>query len=340
MSLIALTYNDGVPFIIGDILISSPGPQGNTPLPTFFEGVEGYLPDNRSYSPIELRQKTYIIGDYLAIALAGYVFEMEIFLGEIKNNFKYRECTYANVRSFLNDYSWETEFANSSLLLLFNDGKVFNTYRRGPCLISLSTTFGKLFASGSGAETFMTMASKAVDPPFPKELDALSSFYLKGRRNIVLTTKFIVSEKLTLNTLSDLWGAGFELIYFENNKLVKLNNLTHVMMIKDVGNEDERINFKVATINTGKYYNEVLVIDACDFKSKQVKKFFVLPIDFKPSEVDTSAVPSEISFPTNMVCISYIFDYRDKQFSIVTYLVYNTESKRTISINTVDNFIL
>ena len=89
MTLIACTLNYGYPVLLGDILMTSDKKGDEIHIPTFLKGVEEFLPNTHEGFPILLRQKIYIINDFLCVALGGDMHEMKLFLDDLMNYFKY-----------------------------------------------------------------------------------------------------------------------------------------------------------------------------------------------------------------------------------------------------------
>jgi hypothetical protein len=88
MTLIASTFSEELPFLLGDILFSS---QDNiidfiTPTQIHSYSIPG---DNLKFKPSELSQKIYILNDNLAIALAGNKYEMKTLLCQLKSRISY-----------------------------------------------------------------------------------------------------------------------------------------------------------------------------------------------------------------------------------------------------------
>jgi hypothetical protein len=319
MSLIALIYGQGNswPVLIGDLLISSSKKQGDISLPTFFAGIDTLVEGERDFYEVSIQQKIYIISDNLAIALAGSVYEMKTFLNEIKNNFKYLEISWNNVVLFIKEYQWIGNFDSSSLILLFHDGKIFNVYSY-KCTEHYSPSFGKMIISGSGSETFKnTVSNHTIANEFEKtpSTDIIRKIVA---RNIILMTKFLVIEKTSLETLLEHWGAGFEMISWEKDRLRKAENVTYVIILMHVNVDSRQITQIPLLIYNYRYHEDLLVLTVNDCQLKEVKQFSV------PSIVDEDV-------PIKLVPRS-VLDLKASNYSLTMSVVYSNGEHQNITV--------
>jgi hypothetical protein len=100
MTLIACTSNFGFPILIGDLLMSSTSNGNDITLPTYPEGFIELFPSDSIRKPIYLRQKSFIISDNLAIALAGREDKIASFLNSIRSWFWDKEITQDGLSEF------------------------------------------------------------------------------------------------------------------------------------------------------------------------------------------------------------------------------------------------
>ena len=73
MTMIACTFNNSTPIIIGDILISSNLKPASFILPTHSDDVVQFLADTSKYHPHSLSHKIYILKSNVCIAFSGDV---------------------------------------------------------------------------------------------------------------------------------------------------------------------------------------------------------------------------------------------------------------------------
>jgi hypothetical protein len=306
MTLISLTANFGYPIIMGDILTSSEDTDTELAIPTFLQGVNHLLPAEQKLLPYKLRQKIYIIQEQLAVALAGSEYEMKFFLEELKNNFKYCELTLANLEAFLAAFDYE-QVQQSAAIMLFAEKTAagillherrIGTWREGP-----SPLHEHVFACGSGSEQFMKEAGVAMHTNGVGDPDPLSqaiSF------NYILLAKLLVQERTTLETIKKHWGAGFEMIYYDGTKFIKMDDVTYVIWKAKLDLQTGKHEEYPFLILNFKYHGELLAITATD--CIKTEGYGVLPIYMKKEDVDPAQLPSKPHIDGKRMCSIYIIE--------------------------------
>jgi hypothetical protein len=269
MTLIALTVNHGYPVLMADILLSSKEGSGMA-LPTYVNGTADLFFEMEK-KPIGLTQKLYVINDRLALALGGRLDKMRTFLNRI-------QVLYGDVNFDDNDLDeFVTEFENDSGDDLFAivilrrrsiKDNVFYVRPVGSISMKDSKMFDRTFAGGSGADSFLRYvnSTSAMHTDITNTDRFLSS-------NLSVIGYFLGLEMLTGNSLTNLWGAGFEMIIFEEGKFVKLKEYTLVVVWCEFGTKIEFNSAPVLTLLFN-YEDNALVIRAID---KEKEQFFATP---------------------------------------------------------------
>jgi hypothetical protein len=132
--------------------------------------------------------------------------------------------------------------------------------------------------------------------------------------NQSLIAHFLGKEVANGETLSEYWGAGFEMIYQENGKFVKLNEYTVVIMDAPFG-KDILFEASPRLVMMITYENDVMIIKTV---SDQVERNFCIPsiVDKKVRTIEKDLKPEK-----NALLMSYIFrhvDDGDKKYHCAT----------------------
>lgn len=263
MTLIASTFSQEMPFIIGDLLFSSKEGKPNFITPTQLpapERTQGYNPE---YLPYELWQKIYILRDNLALSMAGDYYEMKVFLRELKLRIAaYDVLTKEIIENFLIDFDLKKNFSESVMMILLmtdvnEETRYVNRFTSGKWDQQDDEHFGRIWASGSGAESFLLQFSAPVtftaDSPRGSASHAVTA-------NMGLLAKWLAIEKSSGITLRDHWGAGFEMIFFDGVRFAKFQEIAFVIF---EGRSDENgyTNAAFPTVVIYLYYeNDILFI--------------------------------------------------------------------------------
>ncbi|TYZ14190.1 hypothetical protein FY528_00195 [Hymenobacter lutimineralis] len=304
MTLISCTSNFSYPIVIGDILTSSNEVEKELEIPVFLDGVNSRLSEDQELFPYRLRQKIYIIKDYLVVALAGLEYEMKVFLEELKNNFKYLDLTIENLHSFLKYFDFE-EFKDSSALILFAEKKIegvlIHTLNIGKWRKNNSSLYEEVLACGSGAEYFVK------ESMFEMNISAEGDHNMLNRAislNYILLARILVQERVSLETIKKNWGAGFEMIYFNGDKFTKMDDVTYIIWNGKMDLSNGNYEFSPLLIMNFKYHNELLVITS--HNGVKLGMYGVLPIYMKKEDFNTNDIPSKPHIDGKRVCSIYI----------------------------------
>lgn len=324
MSLIAVTYNDcyeghpAIPFLIGDILFSTPDAKPNISIPTFLDGADRHLPEDQKYFPSSLEQKLYVINDCIAIALAGSKLEMKKVLIDVIDYFRNRESTIQNLQDLYLS-KLRPGYSECSYCILFKEtDNNLKILRHGQWKEVLTQTFGTVIATASGDTDFIEFVSNLEVPPFTDSNIAYEAF----RRNVISLGQFFGREKLAAETLYSYWGGYFEIILLENNKFKKYDNLTFLFKraIIDVITDEE--NVSPLFICNGCYQGDLLIVNAINCtEENRSKTFIVPPLNFDKENIDTLSLPP-VDFESDEVCLTYLFEFSNGVEFNTTYLLF------------------
>jgi hypothetical protein len=329
MTLIARTLCEGHPMLIGDILITSDTKSKELEIPTFLTGVEEFLPDHQSGFPVLLREKIYVINDLLCVALGGNMHDMRRFLEDLVNFFKYYPTTVDNLERFLSSYDLSS-FSSIAyfIIIALENGEtaVFKEYMYpDPWPNTETPYFGKVYAIGSGRVDFFEQLHVLY------ELSNVGDGGLYNKAlslNFITLVQLLASERLTLRTIQKRWGAGFEVITFENNKFSKIDDLTY-LIFKEVIDKEGNISGGPFLAIHYKYYDDILAITS--FGLTKPVRYAVLPIYMQNDDPAISKIPleviSKIRLDAKKICCCFVVQTYDRRFLALPFFTENYPDK-------------
>lgn len=320
MTLIAHSINFRVPFIVGDLLLSSNVKVPFTP-PTIFVDVSEYLDEpDRKYFPLELAQKIYVVSPRLAVALSGSVYEMNEFLKELRHICK----VYDNdikpdyIHRFLKDYNLPVNFSQASFYMMLIEHTSKNSifvseFNFGNWNDVESEVYNKISANGSGAKGFNEWANAPVKFISSHEK---GDIWYAIQSNVSLMAKLMAIERSTLGTIKKNWGAGFELMFYDGTSFIKFDQVAYLIfeaefdgdgnigdpfLTKAIYYEYIAETLKIVSIDIGEArYREENNLLHVKGTSLRVGIYPVYPIDMKDTN-GQNELESNISFETRRV---------------------------------------
>lgn len=329
MTLISITSNFGQPIIVGDILTSSEDNSRKVEIPIFLEDVKDKLPVGQKWLPYGLVQKIYIINEQIAVALAGSTYEMKFLLEELRNYFKYKEATFGNLSEFFNEYDFSSHFNESTLFLLFadktGDNVLFHQFRVGTWKVGASSLFENVLACGTGSDFFI---EKANGEGTYFNGSALHPLHRALSLNYLLLSRILLHERATLDTIMTNWGAGFELIYYDGEKFVKMDDVTYVVWTGKIGLETNNYQVSVAVALNFKYHGELLSITVST--PQNIKGYGVLPLGMSKDDIAVTQVPNEPHLNGDKICHIYLLDSPDGKTHSISF--FTLKSNQSVSV--------
>lgn len=289
MTLIALTVNRGYPVMMADILISSPDGDGTMPIPTYINGTKEIFTDVNGSNPFGLNQKLYVINDRLCVALGGEVKQMEKFLKQLRVIYDTVDFDDEDLWKFTDNFAREDGDQMDAIILKSKKVKDDEYDYQVRCIGNLrfieNALYDKVIAGGSGSKQLIEFIQ--TNPKFVTDITDTDAFLAANQS---LIAHFLGLEVSSGKTVSKLWGAGYEMIVFENGKFVKLQEYTVVLLYAPFGKsiEFEAVPFSTMMIN---YQDDMLLISTF---TNNVERVFPVPsitderkqfsvTDFQPS---------------------------------------------------------
>ncbi|MDP4284790.1 MAG: hypothetical protein Q8891_10215 [Bacteroidota bacterium] len=340
MTLIASTLNHKMPFLISDLLWSSEYSTEHVRFPTNIFDPSPYLPSGQEDKPIKLGQKMYIIKDKVCIVFAGLSQEILFFLTLIKDAFKEKyEITKEDIHKFLQMYKLNRNFKDSAFFIIHirnstaNSIEVTQFYSPSETNIVDPISFNvedeswnimyddiyeQVFACGNGAKGFLNIVRQAgkLHTRFKQ-----GDFRRAVQVNTILISKLLTLERISLYTLRENWGGGFETAYYNGEKFEKIDKIAYVIShgyFDNLGN----IGLPVPRlIMYYKYLRDILYIVALEInqytlqETERFSTFTSLSGGFNTTlyevegidldNIENYELPSDFSFFTDKISMGY-----------------------------------
>lgn len=273
MTLIAcvIPKNAKYPILIGDVLLSAEVGSSASITTHSQDILEMLLPKDQSFKPVDLSQKIYIINKNLCVAVAGYASELKSFLQDFRIYASYSPPTNENISKYVNDPERQALVPNSVVMILYshniNDRSIRFSIdflygdKISPNERLEIEQIGTIFSEGSGKSTFDNLINYMTDAGHQNQnFNALLN-------SVRVAAACIGAEKmLPSHTLKDYWGAGYEIIFYEEG-FQYLENIAYVIC-RGKYDEDGDIHFpKPDFIQFQRYFKGRLLSYAIDIFS-------------------------------------------------------------------------
>lgn len=303
MTLIALTLNHGYPILMADLLISSPYSDGVIEIPTFVNGTGKIFTNMKGNKPLKLQQKLYIINDRLCVALGGRGDQMYTFLKRMKTFYGTNDFDDGDLLNFVDNYPKDE--SNRLIAIVLKSQQVngefnFTVRSVGELRLIDNGRFDKVFAGGSGARQFLEFIN--TNPRCATDITNLDALLVMNQQ---LISYWLGQEVARAESLSNCWGAGYEMVIFENGRFLKLDEYTVIFLAGKLGKDIKFEAAPVGTIMIG-YQEDVLIIRVF---ANGIEKVFAVPSIVEERD-GIEVVGNEPKHET--LLISYILDDVDR----------------------------
>lgn len=266
MTLIAGFLKDGCPILMGDLLLSARD-DSNTEIvfPTIGKIFNEHL-SKGEYRPISFCQKVNLLSPKLAVAWTGTKRHAENFMRKVIADNIHNNPSRDSLRTVFNGIGGP---GNLSIIGIYRNGKEMCIFDFDVQPIKMSIPgFKWLKVAGSGSQAFLDVCRNL-------ESDLTSGQLNKLERGIsaavILSTALLSQEIVTILTLQNLFGAGYEILHPLGSDLVKFCGMTYLFWKAE---EEEHGNWKLVPFpflsSNYSYYKDILVIRCVRFSSGAV----------------------------------------------------------------------
>jgi len=261
MTLIASFHLDGIPALLGDLILSGPEmPDKKISIPSIGD-INQVFPKGSGWSITGLTQKVIIISDKCAIAWSGsYLAAWEV-IEEIKKLHNNNLLTLTNINNYLNNLKptiLNLEFSITGWVLE-NEG--FHRFSLN-VESSESPYFSGLLVGGTGGEAVKPSLSGLSLGSIQRSRDISSVEELAGRA-LAYIGGLIAHEASSHESLLRYYGGGYEVVAYFNNAFRKLDEFTFVFWRATMADGNAQISLPNRIIKQC-YHDDLLIIMVID----------------------------------------------------------------------------
>lgn len=235
MTLIATFQVENTPVMIGDILLSTTGiDRPHAPIPTI-EDASQILPTEWLRIIAGTKRKISIVHPKVAVGWTGTLIYSEYFIKQVKeqlNNCQRMDCDIMGMllsrcKELLEKHAEKNDFIEDDITVIgwfiTSQDEIFQ-FEWNP----INTHFyerANILARGTGEDHFVNLLNR-------RELAGKGSRE-KNIENVALdavatVSSFLANEVTTGNNLNWLYGGGYDIVLFVNNRFQYLNDIMYV----------------------------------------------------------------------------------------------------------------
>lgn len=314
--MLSFTYNQGFPVILSDILFTSDKGMRDFSLPTHLDGAKRLIDNNfATGSPVDLRQKVYIINERLCLVLGGRLDQMYSFLNYMQAFFENKVPSSKELNEHLNAYDKDKRDNLLALIVLaiVNGNTVeFEIKTLGNWRKEKHDIFSYIFSGGSGSNDFLATARD-----YSGGFGHTNGFNKAIAQNLDLLSKFMEFEVTSADSILNRWGAGFEMTYFYFTKFKKLKEYTYILF-SGTYDKTAGLSCQPYAVMKYKYFNDILIIRAANDEREQV--FQVNPInrEYKKISFNDSNLPD---YQSRDFILGYIIRLPNGQVYLPSFVI-------------------
>ena len=292
MTLISGFFKDGCPILIGDLLVSDEDKSDKEFVFPTVGKVSKRDISNGNYSPSLLCQKAILISPRLAICWANKKIYAKSFISEIIKTNAHINPSYELISAIYNDIDGQ---GNISIIGIYRDGiemRIFD-FESWP-VDPPYPGFSYFKAAGSGYSTLLDIIPKlGMGTPSGN----LNKLEVGISTAIHFSTSLLSKEVISLLSLKDLFGVGYEIVHPLGANLAKFNNLTYVFWTaeEELPGKWKMLPFPFLTFNYS-YNGDILVIrsmrtaaipkkSSCKIDSDELHAISPIHRDLNPDEL-------------------------------------------------------
>lgn len=335
MTVIASFNVNQCPVIFGDLLISGDEDLHN-PLnvPTIGETTK-IFGKGSGFVPTDLRQKTAIVNDNLALAWAGAKIPAQMILKELVQRAKEKALwSFDDLSRFFSDFDNECAH-NVGIVGWSNDGKGIFSFGYGTSIIKYqSEKYGLVRLCGSGAQDLKSYLDSFDIPPASRTTNLLETAV---GNTLAITTYMTGLERITGSNLIKYYGGGFEIVSFVRRKFTKIDDITYLVWVgQQMSNMSWRLSLPEVAIKYY-YYGDILLIGRAEFEShmggrlkcKNEAIHVISPI-YRIIEDSELKKVNRPSFNSRFICSFIILHSIDGSVQILNRINYSSQQTNPI----------
>ncbi len=243
------------PALLGDLLISGIESDQILHLPTL-GGADSIFPPGSGFVPLALRQKANLMSSRLAVGWAGDEFAAKIILKRLLKETEQRDFSPEDFEDFFSSMELELGQMEVSFCGFYYSKRGPISFQRN-CAAEAIPGIGEASLIGSGAsqarELLMQVAPQMANSP--KNLNSTDKAVLGSA---LLAANLLALEVSTASTVSNYYGAGYEIVYGEQGRCKKYDKILYLILEGTL--EDSRCGANPSQIVKYDYFDDFLFI--------------------------------------------------------------------------------
>lgn len=230
MTLIASYVVNGIPILLGDLLISRDSSGADTPISTpSVHDVNSQIEHPNSLQIIGMCQKVNLVSDRICVLWSGRKIEAQGFIRYLHKHCGSGNLTPEQFDQFIDRYP-SNDLRNVNLIIYFADGKSFRMHQfNTPHFYWDECKLSYMQVAGSGQSRFIQVietlfAGGQIDGEY-NLLDEAVGLTLR------FTSLAFGNQVLTGFGVNEGWGGGFEIAYPRLGRFEKLSDIMYLFWI-------------------------------------------------------------------------------------------------------------
>lgn len=319
MTLIATFSIHGLPFALGDLLISGNERSDSTPFVPSVGPVTNVFPLGSGYSIIGLQQKVNILSEDCVIAWSGSVVHARVAIKELRQLANTGQLDRIALDKYIADHRCDIEH-NIELLGWVRERNQIVSFSYPAIEASRAGPFGHLRASGSGTSRFHSLLSNL--PATPSRVGETTKPSDRAFASVAYAMCCLIEQELiTQGTLTEYFGGWWELVFHDGKKFAKLSDVTFVFWEVESNASVLQLKFPKHVVKQD-YVGDVLRMHLArqnDDHSYSHECYFATSIDSKTSDEEKRKLQNKplSSMNSNWICHCISCRIGDKIYSFV-----------------------
>lgn len=265
-AIVRLAFDNKVPLILGDLMLSGPKKGGSTTLimPTV-EKAQDIFSTGFDKIPYELHQKIAVLGDNLVIGWSGDHLNATEVIRDLYAENKTTPVTKSVLEDFFQSVPEHVWYERGGVGFLGFVKDTNGIVEFGYRYTGLKTKhLGNIGFLGTGTDDlenlvrkFPNLLSPKMGNPNPLQLAVTFAFGLTGN--------LLALELATRKSLQNFYGGGYEIASLVSGKFEKVSNVTYLFWAAEVSDTGARISQLPMHVMSFCYQGDILTIRSIYF---------------------------------------------------------------------------
>lgn len=261
MTLIASFVTNGIPIIIGDLLVSNEIGVGDDDFSTpTIHNVNKHIKDRGLLRVSGITQKVLTTGKICMACAGGYYHAREL-ISHIHNQCNEKNITSVQYNSILDNYPI-CDLKNINVISYFYDGKGFERRNIQTPIFELEG-LDDVQVAGSGTPAFIQNIEQVINNG--KAVGKHTNLDTTVGHALSFTSWAFCRQIMSGVGILEGWGGGFEIAYLNNGRFEKLNNLLFLLWKVNEKKNGDLIIQSMPLFIKSEYQGDILRIFVCDW---------------------------------------------------------------------------